>query len=143
MNRSVPLSRSLIHVGFFSVVSTKDGIPNPYSLRKDRKDHTNIWQITLATLSLSHTSRMIKHKHQPIISSIFHHLKKFLLTFKRVWLHFVYTGAYIPPPNHNSTALPWRTVADPSDEAWGSNQFGNLSFTHFPSRMKIAQILKL
>jgi len=109
----------------FSVVSAKDGIPNPYSLRKDRKDHRNTWHITLATLSLSHTSRMIKHKHQPIIPSIFPHLKKCLLTFKRVWLHFVYTGAYIPPPNHNSTALPWRTVADPSDEAWGSNQFGN------------------
>ena len=55
----------------FSVVSAKDGIPNPYSLRKDRKDRRNTWQITLATLSLSHTSRMIKHKHQPIIPWIF------------------------------------------------------------------------
>ena len=63
-----PWSTSMV-----SASSTKDGIMNPYSLRKH---HRNTWQITL---TLSHASRMIKHKHQPIIPWIFHHLKTYFI----------------------------------------------------------------
>ena len=119
--------------------SAKDGIPNPYSIRKD---HRNTWQITLATLSLSHTSRMIKHKHQPIIPSCFHHLKSFC------WHPNAFScilRTLMPISPHETTTqqlshgarLPIHLMRP------GGSNHGNQSFTHFPSRMVMLKVSQL